>query len=346
MAEDLNKEVVDTKTEIIDEGGGKPPEPTELETKRENLLQVGRDMDKSTEEEKPEEEEEILDEEDYRKKSFEEILGKYPKIKNLNPKGLDEILTRYEGGLTTLEEEGEFLADLKKLGVDSPETRNELKAKLKAKEEIAPVKKAELPKGYKETRKEKLSAFLPKQMIDPETEMPRPITEEEKNSQLSYLENWAESIVPSDVVDSVGEMDGRIWDLKDQLLFNLFRLEPILEQFKDKILPDNTYADLLKFSKEYPRTCYEIMQKAEKDGQNPYKALYHHFVTTTQKDKIEVEKKKQWEEERSREEKKKSEARSETTRRSGEEQTTGKAFKDMTLEEKQKDLAKRMKQLA
>jgi len=345
MGKDLNTEVVDEKvdasSEKVDGGGGeKPPEKSDLELKRDNLLQLGRGME-SPVEKKPDEEEEEIEEYDW-----DTLKMDIPILEKNGYKNVKEALERLAGGFPQFQKDRDIVSALEKAGYDTPEKQKELLARIEAKEEITPAKRPEAPKSYGESRREKLSAFLPKQVIDPETEMPRGLTEEEKKFELSYLENWAESIVPAGVIDSVGEMDGRIWDLKDKLLFNLFRLEPVMEQFKDKILPDSTYSDLLKFSQEYPRTCYEIMEKAERNGQNPYKSLYHHFITTTNKDKIDAEKRKQWEEERTKEEKKKTDAKSETARRSGGEVEGGKAFKDLSLEEKRKNLAKRMNQLA
>lgn len=315
----------------------KPPEKSSLEQKREELLKTDEEK---PEEKKPEEEFEIQD------VDWDALMEKFPRIAKMDVKGIEDVLSRYDGGLEQFGRDRQFVAELENLGYDTRVKREEVLAKLRAKEDITPPAKPEPEKTFKDTRIERLAQLVPKQVRDPDTENPetgavipggvRAITEEERVAEQKRLESFAEAISPSDLPDTVDRLQDETLNLQDKLTFTLFRLQPILEEFKDKILPETVYKELIGFSEKFPRTCAEIIETAQKKGENFYVPLYHHFITTTKKEQIEAEQKKRWEEGRTKEEEKKKAAKIETAKRAGESLEPQKSFAEKSVMAKRK----------
>jgi len=309
------------------------PAPSHLDELEEKILSSGEKEDKSkdTSGEKAKEDagDEIID------FDWDEAMERHPKIAKLGVEDIEDVLSKYEGGLEDFQKNAEIVKELKKLGYETPSEREELFKKLATKEEVAPSPKSEQGKTFKDIRREKLSTLIPKQVVDPETEEPRSLTDEEKDRELKKLEDFAETIFPSHLQDAVNRIEAGSLDLKDELAWTLFRLQPILEKFKDDLIPDSVRAEIIEHSKEFPKTYEEIVQKATKDGKNFYSAVYHHYTSTTKKEQIEAEKKKQWESEYKANEEKRKAAQAETTSKPGE-PGKAKTFSEMSLAEKEK----------
>ena len=278
---------------------------------------------------------------------WDKAMEKYPQLAKLEVKDVEDVFSRYAGGLEDFAKNAEIVKELKKLGYETPGERDELFRKLANKEEIVPPSKPEPEKTFKDTRGEKLAQLIPKQVRVPDTEDPetgkvtpggvRAISEEEKVVEQKRLETFAEAISPGDLPDTVNQIETDTLDLKDDLNWALFRLQPFLDEHKDKLLPDSIRGEILEHSKKFPRTYAEIVEKATKDGQNYYRAVYHHFVTTTKKEQIEAEKKKQWETEFKADEEKRTAAKGEVTGKPGE-PGKAKTFSEMSLAEKEKHI--------
>lgn len=313
------------------------PAPSHLDELEESILSTEKKEDKPAEKKEEEEEfvEEDVDMDTLKEKHsiIDKLKLKHSSVNEL----LDDVLTRYAGGQEQFQQNAEFIKDLEREGVVTPDQRKELLIKLKAKADIAPPAKPETEKTFKDTRKEKLSTLIPKQTVDPETEESRPLTDEEKGRELKKLEDLAEMISPSHLPDTVNRIEINSLDLKDELSWALFKLQPLLEEHKDKLLPDSVRGEILEHSKKFPKTYAEIVEKAERDGKNYYTAVYHHFITTTKKEQIEAEKKKQWEAEYKADEEKRKSAKGETTTKPGEPEKA-KTFFEMSLAEKERHI--------
>jgi hypothetical protein len=307
-----------------------PVEKSSLQLQEEKILGLGQEEPKKDESDF---EESVVD--------WDELMEKHPGIAKLGKNDLDEILTSYEGGLEQFNKDRELVAELEKDGYDTREKKIEALKQLrelraKSGTTIPLTKGEETLKSFREQRQEKFSAIIPAQIQDPDTGEVRALTDEERKARLAGHEAYAETICPGDVPDRVSSLEMDSWGIKDELYWTLMRLEPILEQFKDKILPNNVRQDIIKHSRQFPKTYEEITQKAIAEGRNPYKAAHHHFISTTKADLIEAEKKKAWESEfKANEEKKKIAMTTEKGTKGGE-PGAPKSFKDMTTWEKVK----------
>lgn len=340
------KPAVEEKVEEPEVEEPKPPEPPEkspLEQKREDILKEDEEPPEEKEkpeEKKPEGEFEVQD------VDWDALGEKYPTIKKLNLMSPEELAKSYDGGYEQWQRDRQYIAELEKLGYDTREKREEVLAKLRAKEDIAPPAKPEPEKTSRQSRSERLAKFIPRRIRDPDTIDPdteevspgkvRPITEEEKVAKQKEFDSFAEAISPGDLPDTVDRLEIDTLNQQDELAWILFRLQPLLEEHKDKILPNDIRKQILDHSEKFPRTYAEIVENARKKGQNHYEAVYHHFITTTKRDQIDVEKKKRWEAEHSREEEKKRAAKVETAKRADESLEPSKTFGEKSVMAKRK----------
>jgi len=316
------------------------PEPTPLDKKREEILKTGDEPEPEPKPEpKPGDEFEIQD------VDWDALMEKHPELAKLGIEGVEQLAERYAGGLKDFQADREIVAQLEKAGINSPQLRDELLAKLKAKEDITPPAKPEPEKTFKDTRSERLAQLVPQQVRDPDTEDPgtgavirggvRAITEEEKVAEQKRLETFAESISPGDLPDKVDRVDMENLNLQDDLSWLLFKLQPLLKKHDD-LLSDDIRKQILDHSKQFPQTYAEIVLNAKKNGKNHYEAVYHHFITTTKQEQIDAEKKKNWETERTKEEEKKKAAKVETAKRAGESLEPQKTFAEKSVMAKRK----------
>jgi len=304
------------------------PEPTELEKKRDAILK-GEPEPGPEPKPKPDEEIEEVD--------WDKLMEENPELAKLGVKSVKDLAERYSGGLEQWRLDRDFMKQLEESGYDTKAKRKEILAKLQAKEDIKPPVKPEAPESFKNTRSKKLSSLIPQQRIDPTTEEARPLTEEEKAQEIKKMDDFAEMVYPSETEEVVKNTNAMAFDNEDDIQWLLFQLAPILEKFKDELIPNSVRADIQRHSELFPKTYQEIILEAKKKGQNFYNAVYHHFVTTTKSDQIEAERKKRWEEERVKEEEKKKTALDlEKKKKKGEPLETPKEFGKKSLMDKRK----------
>ena len=311
------------------------PEPSHLDKLEKSILSTEKKEDKPKD--TPGEKAKEGDEDEITDFDWDAAMEKHPKLAKLGVKDVDDVFSRYEGGLGDFEKNAEIVAKLKKLGYETPGEREELFKKLSTKEEIVPPVKPEPEKTFKDTRRESLSKLIPKKTIATETEESRPLTDEENSRELKRLEDFAEMISPSHLPDTVDRIEANGLDLKDDLSWVLFRLQPFLDEHKEKLLPDSVRGEILEHSKKFPQTYAEIVEKATKEGRNYYAAVYHHFITNTKKEQIEAEKKKQWEAEYRADEEKRKAAKAEAEGKPGE-PGKAKTFSELSLADKEKHI--------
>jgi len=304
------------------------PELSDLEKREQELV-------------KQEEEEKETPPEDIEDIDLQAIKEKHQIVEKLKLKDssiadlLDDVLTRYAGALPTLQRDSEIVAELKKAGYETPEERAELFAKLKTKAEISPTPETteKPPETWADVRRKKLLDYVPK--TDPNTGAP--LSQEEKDKQLKVLEEYADSIVPATLPDDVSKLWSGTLSLRDELNWALFRLQPILEQHSEDLIPENVRSEILEHSKKFPYVYAGIVDQARKEGKNYYEAVYHYFINTTKGERIEAEKRKRWEAEREKEEAKKRAAKTESAKTVGGVKTS-KSWKDMSFAEKEAEL--------
>lgn len=331
IVETEEKKVEETKPEEKKVEETKPEEKSSLEQKREELL---KEEEKSTEE-KTAEEKKAKEEFEEEEVDWDALMEKFPRIAKMDVKDIEDVLSRYDGGLEQFDRDRAFVAELEKLGYDTRVKREEVLAKLKGKGDITPPAKPEPEKTFKDTRSERLAQLVPQQVRDPETGEARAITEEEKATEQKRLESFAESISPGDLPDKVDRVDMDNLNLQDDLSWLLFRLEPLLKK-QDDLLSDDIRKQILDHSKQFPQTYAEIVLNAKKSGKNHYAAVYHHFITMTKQEQIDAEKKKNWKEEQLEEDKKKKAAKVETAKRAREPLEPQKTFAEKSVMAKRK----------
>lgn len=288
------------------------PEKTETEILRaeiEKNQQTLVDESKVALEPRPEEKE---PEEEVVEGDWDELMTKYPAIAGLikdSKDPLNDILSRYSGGLKDLTKATQFTEELKKLGYDTPEKRENLFQALKSGAvKLGQEDKAQTPQTFKELRKAKLLELLPKTRKN-EADEDMAIPEQERQAMLQNSEAWAESILPSEVVDRVNDTQGLALELMDRLEFELFRLQPILEENKDKLIDPKIYDQVNEFFKPLKHLAKDIVATARKEGKPYFPALYDYFMHKTQGNKIVDEKVQQTLAEKEKELKKKNDAK-------------------------------------
>lgn len=310
------------------------PELSDLEKREQELI----------EQEKAEKEEIETPSEDIEDIDLQAIKEKHQIIEKLKLKDgsvaelLDDVLTRYSGSLPTLQKDAEIVAELKKRGYETPEQRAELFAKLDAKTDLTPKPETEeKPKTWADTRREKLAAFVPNEIYNQETGENVALSQEEKDKRLKVMEDYADSIVPASLPDDVSAIGSETLSLRDELSWALFRLQPILEQHKEQLIPEGIRSEILEHSKKFPHMYAAMVEKARAEGKNYYETVYDYFINTTKKEQIEAEKRKRWEAEREKEEAKKKAAKTESAKKGGELKTS-KSWKEMSFPEKEAEL--------
>lgn len=331
MAEEevLTEEKVEVEKET-------PAEETPVEEK--SLLEQREEEIRQQEEAALKEEEEAEDTE-IEDLDWNKLKEDHPEIEKLGIKDMAELVKRYFGGLPDFQKNAEIVKELKKLGFETPSEREELFKKLGSKEEIKPSEKGKetTEKSFVEQRRENLGKFVHQYVTDQDTGEFREATDEEKTAQHDNLENLANAIVDPELSGTVSRVEVETTNLRDDLAWTLFQLQPILEKHKEDLIPDSVRTEIMEHSKKFPKTYAEIVQDALKRGVNFYGPVHHHFLTHTKKDLIETEQKKRWEEERDKEDKKKKDAKTETVKKampSG----ASKSWKDMSLQEKEQHI--------
>lgn len=318
----------------------KPPEKKEEEPEAELSDLEKREQELIAQEEEETGEKPPESSEEFEELDWDQLKEKHPEIEKLGIKNMADLVDKYFGGLQDFQKNAEIVKDLKKLGYETPAEREELFKKLSTKEEAKTTEKKEetTEKTFADKRRESLSALLPKEVMDPDSEEPRALTEEEKKAYLERTNRFADAIMPADLPDTVDRVGAETTDLRDDLAWALFQLQPVLEKFKDEVVPTSVRGEIREHSKRFPRTYMDIVEAALKNGENFYTPVYHHFMTNTKRDLIEAEKRKRWEQERDEEDKKKKDAKTETAKKRKDTTSGPKSWKEMTLAEKEADL--------
>ena len=335
MTEETLEKTGEEKVEI-------QPEKNESEKLRESILKEGEEPVESLET-KPEEIEskEKESEEEIVEGDWDDLMTKYPDIAGLvkdSKDPLTEILSRYSGGLKDLTTASQFNAELKKLGYDTPEKRENLFQALKS-GAVSPGQpdKTQIPQTFKEQRKAKLLELLPqtrKNEMDEDIVIP----EQERQEMLKNSEAWAESILPSNVVETVNDTQGLAMELMHKLEFELFRLQPILEEYKDKLIDPKVYYQVNDFFKPLQYMAKEIIATARKENRQYFPALYEYMMFKTQGNKVVDEKVQQALAEKEKELRKKADAKTLELKGKGKSLETEKQFDKMNLTEKRRHI--------
>lgn len=326
MAEEGTK----VKEEIKEPDKVATPEPSHLDKLEKSILSTEKKEEKKEPEKKLEDEEEVVD------FDWDKAMEKHPNLAKLGVKDVADVFSRYEGGLEDFQKNAAIVKELKKLGYETSNEREELFKKLATKEDVAPPSKPETEKTSRDLRVEKLAQLVPQQVRDSETGEARATTEEEKVAEQKRLESFAESVSPGDLPDRVDHVDMENLNLQDDLSWLLFKLQPLLKKHDD-LLSDDIRKQILDHSKQFPQTYAEIVLNAKKNGKNHYEAVYHHFITTTKQEQIDAEKKKNWETEHKADEEKRMAAQAEAAGKPGGPEKA-KTFSDMSLVEKEKHI--------
>ena len=234
---------------------------------------------------------ELLDEEAYEEEieDWDKLLEENPELGKLGIDSVGGLIKSYLGGLKDFKKRGEVTAELEKLGIDTPEKARELLGQLRQFPKAPPSPgSSEEPITFANVRRRMFEGLIPETQVDPTTGEAVKISPEDRKKSIDQLNQLAEHIFPSQLVDVMSGIQQMNQNLFEELQWLQFKYTEHWDgKVKDKPLISNEIRQHIKeHSKQYPHTYQEIIAKAIMEGKNIFDAAYNHFIAVTKKEDI------------------------------------------------------------